>query len=59
MRYFTNVHDLGDLKSALAEAFEIKKDRYKYARKDKTCLLKSRADVTTNMKPWESIRLAC
>ena len=25
MRYFTNVHDLGDLKSALAEAFEIKK----------------------------------
>ena len=28
MRYFTNVHDLGDLKSALAEAFEIKKDRY-------------------------------
>lgn len=30
MRYFTNVHDLGDLKSALAEAFEIKKDRYKY-----------------------------
>ncbi len=27
MRYFTNVHDLGDLKSALAEAFEIKKDQ--------------------------------
>lgn len=26
MRYFTNVHDLGDLKSALAEAFEIKKE---------------------------------
>lgn len=25
MRYFTNVHDLGDLKTALAEAFEIKK----------------------------------
>ena len=24
MRYFTNVHDLGDLKTALAEAFEIK-----------------------------------
>jgi len=41
MRYFTNVHDLGDLKSALAEAFEIKKDRYKYETlgKQKTCLL--------------------
>ena len=41
MRYFTNVHDLGDLKSALAEAFEIKKDRYKYETlgKHKTCLL--------------------
>ena len=39
MRYFTNVHDLGDLKSALAEAFEIKKDRYKYETlgKHKTC----------------------
>ena len=33
--------DLGDLKSALAEAFEIKKDRYKYETlgKHKTCLL--------------------
>ena len=41
MRYFTNVHDLGDLKTALAEAFEIKKDRYKYENlgKHKTCLL--------------------
>lgn len=41
MRYFTNVHDLGDLRSALAEAFEIKKDRYKYETlgKHKTCLL--------------------
>ena len=41
MRYFTNVHDLGDLKTALAEAFEIKKDRYKYENlgKPKTCLL--------------------
>ena len=25
MRYFTNVHDLGDLKSALAEAFSKKR----------------------------------
>ena len=35
------IHDLGDLKSALAEAFEIKKDRYKYETlgKHKTCLL--------------------
>ena len=41
MRYFTNVHDLGDLKTALAEAFEIKKCRYKYENlgKHKTCLL--------------------
>ena len=41
MRYFTNVHDLGDLRSALAEAFEIKRDRYKYETlgKHKTCLL--------------------
>ena len=30
MRYFTNVHDLGDLKSALAESLELKEDRYKY-----------------------------
>ena len=28
MRTYTNVFDLGDLKTALAEAFEIKKDRY-------------------------------
>ncbi|KAA6332853.1 N-acetylornithine carbamoyltransferase [termite gut metagenome] len=30
MNKFTSVHDIPDLKSALAEAFEIKKDRYKY-----------------------------
>lgn len=29
MRTYTNVFDLGDLKTALAEAFEIKNDRYK------------------------------
>ena len=41
MRTYTNVFDLGDLKSALAEAFEIKKDRYKYEAlgRHKTCLL--------------------
>ena len=30
MKTYTNVFDLGDLKQALAEAFEIKQDRYKY-----------------------------
>ena len=41
MRTYTNVFDLGDLKTALAEAFEIKNDRYKYEAlgKHKTCLL--------------------
>ena len=29
MKKFTCVQDIGDLKSALAEAFEIKKDRFK------------------------------
>ena len=41
MKTYTNVFDLGDLKTALAEAFEIKKDRYKYEAlgKHRTCLL--------------------
>ena len=41
MRYYRNVFDLGDLKTALNEAFEIKQDRYKYESlgKHKTCLL--------------------
>lgn len=30
MRQFTNVHDIGDLKTALQEAFEIKADRFAY-----------------------------
>ena len=30
MRYFTNVNDIGDLSAALKEAFEIKKDRFRY-----------------------------
>lgn len=30
MKKFTCVQDIGDLKSALAEAFEIKNDRFKY-----------------------------
>lgn len=29
MRHFTCVQDLGDLKQALNEAFEIKKDRFR------------------------------
>ena len=41
MRTFINVEDLGDLKQALAEAQEIKKDRYKYRQlgMDKTLLM--------------------
>ncbi len=41
MKTYTNVFDLGDLKTALAEAAEIKKDRYKYEGlgRHKTCLL--------------------
>ncbi|MDR2496823.1 MAG: acetylornithine carbamoyltransferase [Tannerellaceae bacterium] len=31
MKHFTSVHDLGKLDEALAEAFEIKQDRYRYA----------------------------
>ena len=30
MKHFTNVHDLGDLKIALKEAFEVKKDRFAF-----------------------------
>ena len=41
MKSFLNVQDLGDLKQALAEAQEIKKDRYKYVElgRNKTALL--------------------
>ena len=41
MRNFLHVQDLGDLKLALAEAQEIKKDRYKYVElgRNKTALL--------------------
>lgn len=31
MRYFTNVNDIGDLNTALKEAFEIKKDRFAFS----------------------------
>ncbi|MDD2436870.1 MAG: acetylornithine carbamoyltransferase [Massilibacteroides sp.] len=41
MRNFTCVHDLGDIKQAVQEAFEIKKDKYKYTAlgKNKTLLM--------------------
>ena len=41
MKKFTCVQDIGDLKSALAEAFEIKKDRFKYVElgRNKTLLM--------------------
>ena len=41
MKNFLNVQDLGDLRQALAEAQEIKKDRYKYVEmgRNKTALL--------------------
>ena len=41
MKNFTCVQDLGDLKSALKEAFEIKKDRFKYVEmgKNKTLMM--------------------
>ena len=41
MKTYTNVFDLGDLKQDLAEAFEIKRERYKYETlgRHRTCLL--------------------
>ncbi len=41
MKVFQHVSDIGDLKTALAEAFEIKNDRFKYSElgKNKTALL--------------------
>ncbi len=41
MRKFTSVHDLGDLQSALAEAFEIKRDRFQFTElgRNKTLLM--------------------
>ncbi|KAA6334736.1 N-acetylornithine carbamoyltransferase [termite gut metagenome] len=41
MKHFTSVHDLPDLNSALVEAFEIKKNRYKYVKlgRNKTLMM--------------------
>lgn len=41
MRNFTNVHDIGDLNAAVAEAFEVKKDRFAFTAlgRNKTMLM--------------------
>ena len=41
MRHFTNVNDIGDLRAALAEAIEVKKDRFVFTHlgKNKTLLM--------------------
>ncbi|MDR1781151.1 MAG: N-acetylornithine carbamoyltransferase [Tannerella sp.] len=41
MRHFTSVHDIGDLKQAVSDALEIKKDRFRYSElgKNKTLLM--------------------
>lgn len=41
MRHFTNVHDLGDLKAAVKEALEVKKDRFAFTElgRNKTLLM--------------------
>ena len=41
MRTFINVEDIGPLEKAMAEAFEIKNDRYKYQHlgKNKTLMM--------------------
>lgn len=41
MRNFTNVHDIGNLKTAVAEALEVKKDRYAFTSlgRNKTLLM--------------------
>ena len=41
MKKFTCVQDIGNLKSAIEEAFEIKKDRFKYVElgKNKTLMM--------------------
>ena len=47
MRNFLNVQDIGDLRQALAEAQEIKADRYKYVElgRNKTALYRYTATV--------------
>ena len=47
MKKFTCVQDIGDLKSALAEAFEIKKERFKYVElgRNKTLMMIIRISI--------------
>ena len=52
MKKFTCVQDIGDLKSALAEAFEIKKDRFKYVELGRNKTLRTtwlRSDLKQNI----------
>jgi len=41
MRHFTNVHDIGDIRQAVSDALEIKRDRYRYSElgRNKTLLM--------------------
>ena len=54
MRNFTCVQDLGDLKQALAEAFEIKKDRYQFTElgKNKTLLMIITCSPVSKKRPF-------
>ena len=56
MKKFTCVQDIGDLKSALAEAFEIKKEHLKYVElgRNKTLMkmcIRDRVLGETKLKP--------
>ena len=57
MRHFTCVQDLGDLKQALNEAFEIKKDRFQFSElgKNKTLLdvYKRQKHNRRTFHPWK------
>ena len=46
MRVFQNVEDLGDLKAALREAFEVKKNRFQYQELGGTRLPSSSSSTT-------------
>ena len=48
MKKFTCVQDIGNLKSALDEAFEIKKDRFKYVSKSRR--------TASNTWNWDATR---
>ena len=55
MKKFTCVQDIGDLKIALAEAFEIKKDRFKYVElgRNKTLMMIFfNSSLRTRLSTW-------